>query len=296
MTTRGLLTPSAVAMAALTVLAETSLSPVAHAGDDARSARAAVPGPRVPGTAHTPPAPGATGSGPSFAALVAGPREPEPPAIRSVRVRPRAPVAGARQTVRLVVDVVARGAAGRDGVTLKVEHGGAPRRAEAVTPEGDAGGGWELWRFTPPIRLNRWYPSGRWRAVATARNAEGATARASSSFLFRKATRVTGLRAARTGGRSGAVRITGTLMRVDPRGRSGYWPYRGQAVTLQFRRHGTSTWRDAARVVSDRNGYFAGRGKAARGAWRAVYRGTPHYAATVSPIGHVATKRIKATK
>ena len=51
------------------------------------------------------------------------------PAIRSITVRPAQPVVGAHGSVRLVIDVIARGVKGKDGVTVKVEPGAPPAGA-----------------------------------------------------------------------------------------------------------------------------------------------------------------------
>ncbi|MFI7636362.1 hypothetical protein [Nonomuraea sp. NPDC049400] len=47
-------------------------------------------------------------------------------AIRAITVRPEEPVVGAYDSIRLVIDVVAMGAKGKDGVTVKVEPGAPP--------------------------------------------------------------------------------------------------------------------------------------------------------------------------
>ncbi|MCF6469935.1 hypothetical protein FAF44_16265 [Nonomuraea sp. MG754425] len=65
------------------------------------------------------------------------------PAIRSITVRPAEPVVGAQGSVRLVIDVIARGAHGKDGVTVKVEPGAPPvgvpePRPAAPAPQGGA--------------------------------------------------------------------------------------------------------------------------------------------------------------
>ncbi|TDD45684.1 hypothetical protein E1286_23185 [Nonomuraea terrae] len=57
------------------------------------------------------------------AAWAAAATEPE---IRSITVRPEQPVVGAQGSVRLVIDVIARGARGKNGVTVKVEPGDPP--------------------------------------------------------------------------------------------------------------------------------------------------------------------------
>ncbi|MEV4218257.1 hypothetical protein [Nonomuraea sp. NPDC049725] len=57
-------------------------------------------------------------------------------AIREITVRPAAPVVGAGDSVRLVIDVVAKGVRGRDGVTVTVEPGSPPAGAERPSPPG----------------------------------------------------------------------------------------------------------------------------------------------------------------
>ncbi|MFC5828520.1 hypothetical protein [Nonomuraea insulae] len=56
------------------------------------------------------------------------------PAIRSITVRPVDPVVGAEGSVRLVIDVIAKGARGKDGVTVKVEPGAPPVQQPAQQP------------------------------------------------------------------------------------------------------------------------------------------------------------------
>ncbi|MFI9841686.1 hypothetical protein ACIHFD_31950 [Nonomuraea sp. NPDC051941] len=48
------------------------------------------------------------------------------PVIRAITVRPAEPIVGANDSVRLVVDVVAKGVRGQGGVTVKVEPGAPP--------------------------------------------------------------------------------------------------------------------------------------------------------------------------
>ncbi|GAA0919798.1 hypothetical protein [Nonomuraea longicatena] len=56
-------------------------------------------------------------------------------AIREIVVRPAEPVVGASGSVRLVIDVVATGVGGQDGVTVKVEPGSPPRSGPEGQPE-----------------------------------------------------------------------------------------------------------------------------------------------------------------
>ncbi|GAA2862250.1 hypothetical protein GCM10010517_21120 [Streptosporangium fragile] len=56
--------------------------------------------------------------------------------IRSVTLRPAAPVVGPTDAVRLVIEVVARGVAGPAGVTIQVEPGAPPGSGATVFPVG----------------------------------------------------------------------------------------------------------------------------------------------------------------
>ncbi|MFG1687516.1 hypothetical protein ACGFNP_45660 [Nonomuraea sp. NPDC049269] len=54
-------------------------------------------------------------------------------AIREINIRPASPVVGAGNSVRLVIDVIAKGVKGRDGVTIQVEPGSTPDATGSVT-------------------------------------------------------------------------------------------------------------------------------------------------------------------
>ncbi|MEU6428028.1 hypothetical protein ABZ860_19230 [Microbispora sp. NPDC046973] len=262
-------------------------------------------------------------------------------AIRSVEVRPSDPVVGPSGSVRLVVDVVARGA---DRVSVVLEPGRAPSEgdepggepepdATPSPPSGDAvpvpsvspdpvvppgaavpaavplpglgglasaampgvvgasrdggparriaSGEWETWRFLPDKPLSRWYPSGPWTVTATAVNARGERAVARVGFNLRRATEIEGLKVVRDGE---GVRVTGTLMRVDPVGKVDYRPFPGQRVRICFRPAGSSRWKTVGEAVTRRDGWFTARVRAdGEGAWRAEYAGTSRYAADASP-------------
>ncbi|MEU8059297.1 hypothetical protein [Microbispora bryophytorum] len=272
-------------------------------------------------------------------------------AVRSVEVRPSDPVVGPSGSVRLVVDVVARGA---DRVNVVLEPGRAPSGGDepggepgkepepAVTPSppsGDAvpvpvpvpvpsaspdpvvppgaalpatvplpglgglasaamprvmgasrdgrpvrrisSGEWETWRFLPDKPLSRWYPSGPWTVTATAVNAQGEQAVARVEFNLRRATEIEGLKVVRDGD---DVRVTGTLLRVDPVGKVDYRPFAGQRVRIRFRPAGSSHWKTVGEAVTRRDGWFSARVRAdGEGAWRAEYPGTSRYAADASP-------------
>ncbi|WP_156056098.1 hypothetical protein [Streptosporangium roseum] len=84
------------------------------------------------------------------AALPAGaaaalPARAEPPAavkdlaIRSITLDPEAPVVGPSDTVRLVIEVVARGVSGPQGMTVQVEPGAPPESGTGPLPGAGAG-------------------------------------------------------------------------------------------------------------------------------------------------------------
>ncbi|MBO3748704.1 hypothetical protein J5X84_21715 [Streptosporangiaceae bacterium NEAU-GS5] len=202
------------------------------------------------------------------------PREAQ---IRSVTVRPGDPVIRAKGAVRLVVDVVARGVAG-DGVRVVVEHG----KARTAAPEGAAatGSGWETWRFMPATAFTRWYPTGLWTVTATARGADGRTAVAHTTFRLRHDTLLEGVDTQRHDRR---VSVSGTLLRVDPKGRLDYRPYRSQDVQIEFRRRGSSEWKVVDTATTDDYGWFR---ESVRfhggGQWRAQFAGTDDYAPEAS--------------
>ncbi|MEN3537228.1 hypothetical protein AAH991_19105 [Microbispora sp. ZYX-F-249] len=273
-------------------------------------------------------------------------------AIRSVEVRPSDPVVGPSGSVRLVVDVVARGA---ERVSVVLEPGRAPADEDEPgkeppepdvspsPPSGDAvpvpsappesglpapgvpgsvpgsvpavgplpglgglasampgmvgvsraggrpawrvspasPGEWETWRFLPDKPLSRWYRSGPWTVTATAVNARGERAVARAGFNLRRATEIEGLKAVRDGE---AVRVTGTLLRVDPVGKVDYRPFAGQRVEVRFRPAGSPRWRTVGEAVTRRDGWFSARVRVdGEGAWRAEYAGTSRYAADTSP-------------
>lgn len=237
----------------------------------------------------------------------------EGPVIRSITVRPGEPVVRASGSVRLLIDVVARGAYGTGGVTVSVEPGppsagavavGAPiaipsvgrigsgraparssRRAFGWASERSSGraSGWETWRFHPETALSRWYPSGRWTVTATARNGLGATTIGYTSFYLRRATELEGVNVNPV---DKGAEVTGTLLRVDPLGRVAYRPFAGQSVTIQVRpaeAEGSAEWRTLGTAVTGEDGWFTRhvRGKAGR-VWRVNYAGSNHYAPDIS--------------
>ncbi|MEV0595190.1 hypothetical protein [Nonomuraea cavernae] len=72
--------------------------------------------------------------------------------IREINVRPADPVVGLGDSVRLLVDVIVKGARGKDGVTIKVEPGPPPKPAPTTPPGAGTAGtpgqqaGWDRTR------------------------------------------------------------------------------------------------------------------------------------------------------
>ncbi|MEU9836095.1 hypothetical protein AB0D67_31555 [Streptosporangium sp. NPDC048047] len=239
----------------------------------------------------------------------------EEPVIRSVTLRPGTPVVGPTGSLRLVIDVVARGAAGPDAVAVRVEPGTPPAGGPVLRPEPlpptlqqwgtpipahavfsrpaasrapavrRTGGGWETWRFLPDKQLNRWYPTGPWMVIATARGAGGASATGYARFEVKRATRFSSIEAAREGR---DVRVTGVLNRVDPQGYLDYAPFPGQPVEILHREDGREGWATAATAVTDRQGRFTrrvpGAARGGGGDWRIRYAGTSGHASRLSVI------------
>ncbi len=214
----------------------------------------------------------------------------EEPVIGSITVRPGGPVVRATGSVRLLVDVVTSGADRAGGVSVSVEPGPPSARTTAAGAQvnaGDAGGaGWETWRFQPGVALSRWYPSGQWTVTAVAKNAAGVTTTGYTSFYLKRATELEGVVVKRA---AKGAEVTGTLLRVDPRGRVPYRPFAGQRVAIQVRPKGTETWRTLATAVTGEDGWFAKHiaGKSDR-TWRVEYAGTNHYAPNTSQEKHIS--------
>ncbi|MEW9531118.1 hypothetical protein [Microbispora sp. NPDC049125] len=170
------------------------------------------------------------------------------------------------------------------GTTLG--RGGAPWFLPMRTTRAGAGQEWETWRFLPEKALSRWYPSGPWTVTATAWDARGGVVTARTTFALRRATSLEGVKAVRDGDEG--VRVTGTLLRVDPVGRVDYRPFPGQRVTVSYRRGGSGEWRPLGRAFTRRDGWFSTRLRApGDGVWRAEYSGTTHYAPDVSAEKHL---------
>jgi hypothetical protein len=290
--------------------------------------------------------------------------------IRSITVRPAAPVVRPDGEVRLVIEVQARGVSGQDGLTIEVKPGGRPGtpgprppgplplppnqpgqpagpvqpvrpaqpgssppgpetvpesvpewwEGDGLTPEavpagpalapgrphtGTYGTGsarlvepdppqdvttppeeaWRTWRFLPKKALDRRYPAGRWTVTATARDGLGAEVTRYTSFWLKRDTKFADFKVERIG-RERAVRVSGRLQRVDPKGFIDFAPYPGKEVEILHRSPGGVQWTRVATATTGDNGRFSRR-VAGRtdGDWRARFAGTSHHVAKLSSVG-----------
>ncbi|MEV0147511.1 MULTISPECIES: hypothetical protein [unclassified Nonomuraea] len=149
-------------------------------------------------------------------------------------------------------------------------------------------GDWQTWRFLPDKALNRTYPAGTWTITATAVGADGSTATKYTTFQLRRETRLDAVRVAPAPDGS-AVRFTGSLTRVGPRGLADYAPFAAQPVDVLWRPEGGETWEEVAEATTGDTGAFTtsveGR---TGGSWRLRYEGTPRYAPILSKIYQTA--------
>ncbi|GAA3447367.1 hypothetical protein [Planomonospora venezuelensis] len=236
------------------------------------------------------------------AAATAGPAAEDRPAadgpeIRSITLHPAEPVVRPGDAVRLVIDVVARGTSGPDGVTIQVGPGEAPEAgagrlpSPGPSPGPSSGAGPESGPApsadgAPPPGSAPWPgresvgPAGResagqewatWRFLPEKRLSRWypagrwtitATARGSGGAeAVRHAgfwlKRETVFSAVRAAGEGRGVRVEGVLNRVDPQGYTDYAPFAGASVQILHRRTDGDAWEEAAAAVTDRLGYFA---------------------------------------
>ncbi|GAA3113137.1 hypothetical protein GCM10010466_00250 [Planomonospora alba] len=216
-------------------------------------------------------------------------------AIRSITLRPANPVVHPDRPVRLVIEVVARGVSGRDGVTIKVEPGAPP--ASARRPGREQGlqqaeestqrrvPGWRTWRFLPERRLTRWYPTGLWTVTAVAKASDGTRVVRHTGFRLRHATDFSALEVGRA---DGAVRVSGVLNRVDPQGYLDYAPFPRQRVEIMYRPERGGAWRTVATDVTDRTGRFTRTVRDHRnGQWRVRFPGTGRHAPELSAVHRI---------
>ncbi|MFJ2032585.1 hypothetical protein [Streptosporangium sp. NPDC087985] len=245
--------------------------------------------------------------------------------IRSITLNPHAPVVGPTGSVRLVIEVVARGVAGPEGMTVQVEPGAPPESAGGAGsdvllgpvsgPGPGQGGGrlpaspaltytvpprtahpvgrapyttgeWETWRFEPDKKLSRWYPAGPWNVAATARGADGGTVTRYAGFQLRRDTKFSSVQVARKG--AGVV-VRGVLNRVDPQGYLDYAPFPGQTVEILHRAAGERRWTRAAETTTDIQGQFLQNVTGYQDhEWRARFMETDRYATGRSRVHQAA--------
>ncbi|MBG0816853.1 hypothetical protein [Planomonospora sp. ID82291] len=214
-------------------------------------------------------------------------------AIRSITLRPSAPVVHPDRPVRLIIEVVARGVSGRDGVTIKVEPGAppaSPPSADSPSPadapqdwQPEPGSaqrlpepGWRTWRFLPERRLNRWYPTGLWTVTATAKGQDGSRVVRHAGFRLRHATDFSALQVRRA---DRGVQIRGVLNRLDPEGYLDYAPFPRQPVEILHRPARGEEWTTVATATTDRGGRFVRKLRGHRGGeWRVRFPGTNRHA------------------
>ncbi|MBB3733500.1 hypothetical protein [Nonomuraea dietziae] len=141
------------------------------------------------------------------------------------------------------------------------------------------GDGWETWRFMPSQGLTRFYPSGVWTITATAKAEDGSTVTEHHTFNLRHETKLGDLEIDRVRGAK-AVRLSGTLRRVDPNGYADFAPFGKQRLEISYRRTETEEWQQVATVDTAATGRFERRvdGRM-HGQWKVHYAGNDSYAA-----------------
>ncbi|MBG0823829.1 hypothetical protein HS048_24210 [Planomonospora sp. ID91781] len=218
-------------------------------------------------------------------------------AIRSITLRPASPVVHPDRPVRLIIEVVARGVSGRDGVTIKVEPGAPPVSSpSAGSPQdrrpGQEGAqrlpepGWRTWRFLPERRLNRWYPTGLWTVTATAKGEDGSRVVRHAGFRLRHATDFSALQLRRA---DRGVQVRGVLNRIDPEGYLDYAPFPRQRVEILHRPEQGEEWTRVATATTDRGGRFIRKVRGYRGGeWRVRFPGTNRHAPEAETVRRAA--------
>ncbi|MGJ6961848.1 hypothetical protein ACSDR0_08020 [Streptosporangium sp. G11] len=248
--------------------------------------------------------------------------------IRSVTLRPANPVVGPADSVRMVIEVVARGVAGPGGVRIKVEPGAPPasantsfpvtssRPGEPARPGPGRGPALAPGPVPAPIVSARLAPGTAERIVS--RPGEGwetwrfapekslsrwypagpwtvsVTAKGANGAEATGHTRFLLKRLTRFGGveavREGSgVRVTGVLNRVDPQGDLDYAPFPGQPVEILHRPGEKADWTKVAGATTDSQGRFARTvGDRTGGEWRIRFQGTNHYAPRLGIVHQVS--------
>lgn len=230
-------------------------------------------------------------------------------AIREIIVRPESPVIRATGSVRLVIDVIARGAEGKGGVTIKVEPGSprkprpaptlvsptpspvsptpvvaSPTPSPAVRADLEpqvVDGGWET-AYPQRRGADNWET---WRFLPArglnryyptgpwtiTATAKGADGQVVTDYATFRLRHETRLATVRPQKVKGAraVRLRGQLSRVDPNGATSYAPFARQPVEILYRGTSTGAWRKLGTVTTRASGKF---GKSVPGLVKGFWR------------------------
>ncbi|KAB2347749.1 hypothetical protein [Actinomadura rudentiformis] len=128
-----------------------------------------------------------------------------------------------------------------------------------------------IWRASDA--LSHYFAAGTWKVQVVATDAEYDQTTKGASFQVRRATYFAGFNAAPSPVRRGkAISVTGQLRGLNSYGM--YVPFKGQKVTIYFKKKGTQKWVRYAVVTTAKNGKFAKRFSAkTSGWWIAGYAG-----------------------
>lgn len=136
-------------------------------------------------------------------------------------------------------------------------------------------------------------PLGTWNVTAFAEDNKGnrstGVESVRDSFVIKYATKIAKLNADPEPVEKGAaMTVTGTLQYAVA---SGWAPFAGKVVKVQFRKAGTTSWVNVGSVVSGANGAFKYATKSpGAGEWRAVYKGDTTKAKATSGVDKVLAK------
>lgn len=168
--------------------------------------------------------------------------------------------------------------ANRQKITVQIHTDAADVDALAIPNRGGGGivfspkkvreGLWEASDY-----LYNWESAGAWTVDVTALDADFNDTKKSKTFQVRRATYFAGFNASPSKVRRGkAISVAGQLRGLNNYGE--YVPFRGQKVTIYFKKKGTQKWVRYAVVTTAKNGKFAKRFSAkASGWWIAGYAG-----------------------
>lgn len=142
-------------------------------------------------------------------------------------------------------------------------------------------------RVTMPVTV----APGQWNVSAFAEDNKGnrstGVSQVRDTFVVKYATKIAKLNATPEPVKKGqTLTVKGILRQALV---SGWGPYAGKVVKVQFRKAGATSWTNVGTAVSGSNGAFAFVTKATgAGEWRAVYKGDTTRARSVSGIDAVA--------